>query len=173
MHKELFNKKTNTSVNTLSWQDKLEKLRCRWKDRDDTSGKILAFHIINQCKIPGSLMQAIVQDSSETFDTAYKATDIQKPLSYYFDAACICGSTNIVKHLIEKYNFNIALSEDLIAYALSSGDFNLAQYLANLVIASGRTSPGNIYLYNSCEYSQLTAIANLFASLNENHPPSP
>lgn len=148
--------------NRKSTDEKLTELRDRWQHRGDSEGKRLVASIFSRYQYLDKVLEAVLSDDEETFKNLINKDKLN--LSYWLEVACLCNSENIVNLLISHVEFNLDETNEAIAYALSTGNYQLAKKVASVFKEIGKANPGNIYLYNGCKYSEAKKIEAMFQS---------
>jgi hypothetical protein len=91
---------------------------------------------------------------------------------FCFEFCCLCGAENIINEIYLKDDTRIKcliLSENAIAYALSSDNEKLAILLAEKAINLGKKDPGNINLYALGNHTATKKIQEIFTPTKKNN----
>lgn len=125
----------------------------------DCSGKRLITSILAS-KLQDPDIISIIADDVELFKTHRKEDNDL----FYLNFCCLCGAENIVNELYLKKDKKqyIIDSKDAIAYAVSSGNSNLALTLATTAKKNGRIHPGLLDLYSEGNEACAYAISKIF-----------
>lgn len=86
---------------------------------------------------------------------------------FCLEFCCFSGSKNIIKGFFmadEKRKSCLLTSENALAYSLSSGDEDLAMFLAQESIKLGKKDPGPITLYSLGKFALSARIDEMFSS---------
>lgn len=127
----------------------------------DCSGKRLITSILAS-KLQDPDIISIISDDVELFKLHKKeGNDL-----FYLEFCCLCGAENIVNEIYLKKDKKqyIIDSKDAIAYAVSSGNANLAITLATTAKKNGKVSPGLLDLYSEGNEVCAYAISKIFSA---------
>lgn len=156
------------SIDEELFYQKLSALAQKWlginAPIEDCDGKRLINNLLIK-EINNHYFIAIVADRLDYFIQSFEQqNDItQRSLISWLEVACICGAKKIVYYILGKVGYNILTqSRNIIPYAVSSGDVDLAVQMAQLARILSVTNPGLINLYSFGNFTIVEQINRLF-----------
>ncbi len=156
------------NINVETFVKKFSILRNIWiKQKNklkNTAGQRMIGDIYARLHEP--LIISIIADDTENFKKHFNDNvgDI-----YYLELCCLCGSKNIINGFFlgsEKRKQCLILSENALAYSLSSADEALALFLAQEFKKLGGKDPGPITLYSLGNFTLSEKICAMFPNRN-------
>lgn len=145
----------------------MDKLKTKWLTKRNininTPGGRLVCNFLTRYS-GTDLSIAILEDNVDNFNKYFTLSPHVGNIRC-LELCCLCGSERIIRecYLNNPENINcLLLSDGVIAYAMSSGNENMALTLAVEAIALGRQHPGNIYLYTFKSYQLAKKIQSMF-----------
>jgi len=131
----------------------------------DCTGKRLVTSTLAS-KLNNPLVLSIIADDIDCFKSYYNTEEFD---IFYLEFCCLCGAEKIIKnvYLNDEYKKQcLTKSENVIAYALSSGNNELVISLAEKIRFLGKITPGPLMLYCLGNYNLAKNILEMFAADN-------
>lgn len=157
-------------------------LKCliqKWTGKNSAIGDCGGTRLVNEFikkKLNDPMTVFIIADDKNHFFELLKnseAQGISLPLSDLVSFACTSGAISIVSELLQNEKVMSQCSENLIAYAVSSGNKDLALNVATFFRSKGADDPGMIHLYSFGKNSLVKKIEALFTDNTANDTPIP
>ncbi len=140
---------------------------------EDCEGRRLVNRFVRE-KLNNLITLAILADDKSTFFEIFNSSErnaLPSSLPELVSFACICGAISIVSELLCNEEIMSKCSKDLIAYAVSSGNRELALEVSAFFRAKGEEDPGLIYFYSFGKILLAGEIKDFFKCSNKSFTP--
>jgi hypothetical protein len=139
-----------TGISEEQFNRRFDNICTRWWDKctsisDTVGGRLMTSTLASHANEP--LILAMIADDIEAFK---KHCNEDRDI-FCLEFSGLCGAENIIKNCYLNDNEKkecLMLSENIIGYAISSGNFPLALILAQKLISLGKTNAGPVLLYS-------------------------
>lgn len=157
---------------------KLNDLSSKWMGSSsflgDCEGKRLVSEMLRK-QLSDPVVISVLLDDADHFLDAFNATRQSSPFSFgtLIGFACICGAKKIVIELLKHDEMRTQHSENIVPYAVASGDASFALEVAHFFKTKGQSDPGLVYLYCFGKTSIAEAVTRLLEVKTEDISSSP
>lgn len=132
----------------------LKRLILQWTGENCSMSDCEGTRLVNKFirhQLHHPLTIAVIADNEEKFFEIFnssKEETLPTSLPELVGFACLSGAESIVSKLLSNNEVTSKCSKELIAYAISSGNRELALKVSTFFLNKGEKNPGLIYLYS-------------------------